>query len=88
VAIFVHGCFWHRHSECKYATVPKTNTAFWRDKFSKNEARDAEAVRNLRRMKYRVFTIWDCQLRTTASFSRIASRMRSIFSQDRTKSYK
>lgn len=40
-AIFVHGCFWHRHVGCKVATTPKSNTEFWVDKFGRNTARDA-----------------------------------------------
>ncbi len=61
-AVFVHGCFWHRHAGCKYATTPKTNMAFWEEKFAKNVARDKRAARALRRDSWRVFTIWECQL--------------------------
>src|SRR5215469_18335167 len=60
-AIFVHGCFWHRHTGCKRATVPKTNEDFWRDKFSTNRLRDAHAIRELRRLGFRVSLIWECQ---------------------------
>jgi DNA mismatch endonuclease (patch repair protein) len=60
-AIFVHGCFWHRHTGCKLATMPKTNETFWRDKFANNRIRDARAIRNLRGIGFRVCLIWQCQ---------------------------
>jgi DNA mismatch endonuclease (patch repair protein) len=60
-AIFVHGCFWHRHTGCKRATVPKTNEDFWRDKFLTNRVRDARAIRDLRRFGFRVSLVWECQ---------------------------
>lgn len=60
-AIFVHGCFWHQHTGCKRATVPKTNEDFWRDKFLTNRLRDARAIRELRRFGFRVSLIWECQ---------------------------
>ena len=60
-AIFVHGCFWHRHSGCVRATVPKTNEAFWREKFRANRARDARAIRALRSGGFRVALIWECR---------------------------
>jgi DNA mismatch endonuclease (patch repair protein) len=61
-AIFVHGCFWHAHRGCPKATVPKRNTAFWEAKFAANRARDARAVRELRRLDYSVLVVWECEL--------------------------
>ena len=60
-AIFVHGCFWHRHTGCVRATVPKTNEMFWRDKFAANRRRDAQAIRELRRLGFRVAIVWECE---------------------------
>ena len=48
-AVFVHGCFWHRHQVCNIATTPKTNTAFWQEKFDRNVARDRRVIMNSRR---------------------------------------
>lgn len=79
IAIFVHGCFWHRHIGCAYSTTPKTNIAFWRDKFEKNRARDATKVQELRSMRYRVVTIWACQLTTSRGLRGIARRLVRIF---------
>lgn len=61
-AVFVQGCFWHRHTGCRRATVPKANRAFWEAKFARNRARDATAVKALRRMGFRVALIWECEL--------------------------
>jgi DNA mismatch endonuclease, patch repair protein len=62
-AIFVHGCFWHRHEGCLYATVPKSNAAFWQDKFTRNKDRDRRAIHDLRDLGWRVAVVWECTLR-------------------------
>jgi DNA mismatch endonuclease (patch repair protein) len=62
-AIFVHGCFWHRHPACVKTTTPKTRVAFWTDKFAKNVARDARKARALRKLGWHVMTVWECQCR-------------------------
>jgi DNA mismatch endonuclease (patch repair protein) len=62
-AIYVHGCFWHHHTGCKHATVPKANEAFWRNKFATNRRRDARALRILRREGFRVVVVWECETR-------------------------
>lgn len=64
--IFVHGCFWHRHEGCRYATTPKANGEFWARKFEGNVARDARHVEELRRQGWRVAVVWECALRHTA----------------------
>ena len=61
-AIFVHGCYWHRHAGCRYATTPKSNAAFWTEKFGRNVERDARAVSALGDAGWRVATIWECGL--------------------------
>jgi DNA mismatch endonuclease (patch repair protein) len=61
-AVFVHGCFWHRHTSCSRATVPKVNRAFWVEKFARNRMRDAAAIRLLRRGGWRVAVVWECEL--------------------------
>lgn len=60
-AIFVNGCYWHHHTTCKKATVPKRNADFWIDKFRTNRARDARAIQNLRRDGYQVAIVWECE---------------------------
>ena len=64
--IFVHGCFWHQHEGCRYATTPKANGEFWARKFEGNVARDARHVEELRRQGWRVAVVWECALRHAA----------------------
>jgi DNA mismatch endonuclease (patch repair protein) len=66
LCVFVHGCFWHRHPECPKATTPKSHVAFWRAKFERNVARDAEVARGLRAAGWRVTVIWECRTRDNA----------------------
>ncbi|WP_260833897.1 very short patch repair endonuclease [Sphingopyxis sp. P1IMeth2] len=63
-AIFVHGCFWHRHEGCKVATTPKSNTQFWVEKFDRNIRRDAAAIEQLEAAGWRVLIAWECDLVT------------------------
>lgn len=62
VALFVHGCFWHRHKACRFTTTPGTRPEFWQEKFRKNVARDRRAAALLRSGGWRVFTIWECEV--------------------------
>lgn len=60
--VFVHGCFWHNHSPCKSFKTPKSNTAYWADKFKKNVARDSQAKQALETLGWRVLVVWECEL--------------------------
>ena len=60
VAIFVNGCFWHRHQGCAYASVPATRPEFWAAKFSGNVARDQRKTAALVGSGWRVITVWEC----------------------------
>jgi DNA mismatch endonuclease (patch repair protein) len=60
IAIFVHGCFWHDHRGCPYATLPKRNAEFWAAKIASNKARDRRKAYSLRRAGFRVITVWSC----------------------------
>ena len=61
--IFVHGCFWHGHENCKAATLPKTNTDFWKKKILENIARDQKNIETLREEGWNVITIWQCEIK-------------------------
>jgi len=61
-AIFVHGCFWHRHEGCRNATTPSTRTDFWEDKFAGTVERDRRAAEALAALGWTVVTIWECEL--------------------------
>lgn len=76
--IFVNGCFWHGHRGCRYYTVPKSNTAFWRDKVSRNRERDALNIQDLESLSWCVITVWECALkpkRLAATMSRVTSEL-------------
>ncbi len=62
VAIFVHGCYWHRH-DCGRAFLPKTNSDFWHSKFLRNIQRDEENCRLLASMGWKVLILWECEIR-------------------------
>ncbi|MBS7847388.1 DNA mismatch endonuclease Vsr [Pseudomonas fluorescens] len=62
--IFVHGCFWHKHDNCRYATTPKSRQDFWESKLSKNAERDAKASEALQHLGWTVLIVWECQLRS------------------------
>lgn len=62
-AIQVHGCFWHRHSGCRFATVPASNAEFWMNKFAANVERDARKLDELMKLGWRVAVVWECGLR-------------------------
>lgn len=64
IAIFVHGCFWHRHGNCRYTRCPKTNVAFWEEKFEKNIKRDQRQYELLNEQGWRVFVVWECQIKS------------------------
>jgi DNA mismatch endonuclease, patch repair protein len=62
-AIFVHGCFWHRHEGCKLATLPKTRTKFWSDKLDGNRRRDGRNLELLRVLGWEALVVWQCETR-------------------------
>jgi len=72
--VFVHGCFWHRHANCRHATTPSTNIKFWQTKFDANVARDKRVTRQLRKGGWRVFVVWACRI----SEGRMQSLSRAI----------
>ena len=67
VAIMVNGCFWHGHKGCRYATRPKSNVEFWEAKIARNRHRDEVTAAHLEALGWHVVTIWECELRGTAS---------------------
>jgi DNA mismatch endonuclease (patch repair protein) len=62
-AIFVHGCFWHRHEGCKYASMPKSRVGFWEKKFEANQKRDCIVQAELQEKGFRYIIIWECTIR-------------------------
>ncbi|MCG6116239.1 MAG: DNA mismatch endonuclease Vsr [Mesorhizobium sp.] len=68
-AIFVHGCFWHRHSDCSKATLPKTRAEFWTQKFDRNVERDQDVERRLSDMGWESLVVWECETRALDALS-------------------
>ena len=75
-ALFVHGCFWHRHAGCSYSTTPTTRAQYWADKFKKNVERDKKVQRALRAKGWKVEVIWECQ---TRSSTEATNRLKAMF---------
>ena len=82
--VFVHGCFWHRHPGCRFATVPKNNAEFWEKKFAANEMRDQSALARLHDLEWRVAVVWECAIRASPQGTalRLSSWLRSGQSGD------
>ena len=76
-ALFVHGCFWHRHPGCRRASNPETNVERWKVKFERNIARDRRARSALEASGWRVETIWECELKDSRT---LATRLAEMFS--------
>lgn len=62
--IFINGCFWHGHENCKYFVLPKTRTKWWSDKINATRSRDLEKVNELQLLGWNVKVIWECELKT------------------------
>ena len=75
--MFVHGCFWHRHKDCKYSTTPKTRREFWENKFKANLKRDLEIQEKIKNLDWRSVVIWECE---TKNFDNLRERIINIFS--------
>lgn len=73
--VFVNGCFWHRHKGCRFAYTPKSNRTFWIRKLARNVERDARQKRQLMRLGWRVFVVWECQ---ASSPARLESLYKSL----------
>ena len=73
--VFVHGCFWHHHQNCKRSKLPATRRAFWEKKITDNVKRDRSQASRLRGEGWRVLTVWECQLRQAATKDKVLGRL-------------
>lgn len=83
--IFVNGCFWHGHEDCRYFVVPKTRTEFWQNKVKRNKERDVEVQHELAKMGWHSLTIWECELKPNkreATLEALLYTLNRIFLQD------
>jgi DNA mismatch endonuclease (patch repair protein) len=74
LAVFVHGCFWHRHPNCRRATMPTTNVAKWAEKFERNGLRDARSIAELEAIGWSVLVIWECETRSEKTVADLLAR--------------
>lgn len=77
VAVFVHGCFWHRHQGCRLAKMPATRPEFWKAKLEANVARDRRAVEKLQALGWRVLWVWECSTRDAEAAAGLQAAMSS-----------
>lgn len=77
VAVFVHGCFWHRHEGCRHATTPSSRQDYWIPKFQRNVVRDRAAIVKLEATGWHPVVIWECETRT----SRLAAIGRDLLAR-------
>ena len=77
--IFVHGCFWHGHTNCKYFVVPKTRTKWWMNKIAANKANDEKVVKALKKEGWKVITVWECRLKPAKVEKALSSLLKKIF---------
>lgn len=76
--IFINGCFWHGHKNCKYFVIPKTRTKWWLNKIEGNRLNDKRNNQELRKTGWKVITLWECQLKPKKIFKTL-SKLESIF---------
>lgn len=73
--IFVNGCFWHGHDNCKYFRLPKSNIAFWKDKIERNIARDTRTDTQLKSLGWRVIRVWECDIKTITECEKFLAKL-------------
>lgn len=83
LAIFVHGCFWHRHEGCRRCTTPKTNQDFWLAKFERNVCRDRDSIQRLQQEGWRVEVIWECEATKPELLASFADRISLMMTRGR-----
>lgn len=76
--IFVHGCFWHGHEECKHATIPKTRTMWWKNKIMKNRDNDRKSIEELKSSGWNVKIIWTCELQPVNNVQTLSSLLNCL----------
>ena len=76
--IFVHGCFWHGHKNCKYFVIPKTNTEWWMNKIHKNVNNDRKNKKKLTKLGWRVIEVWECELKSNKKDKTLSNLFKNI----------
>ncbi|MGI9055194.1 MAG: very short patch repair endonuclease [Pyrinomonadaceae bacterium] len=74
-AIFVHGCFWHGHQNCKKSALPQTNYEFWKSKIQGNTERDKSNQKQLKKLGWKVIVVWQCRIKNRELFEKTMKRV-------------
>jgi len=78
IAIQVQGCFWHKHKNCKYFVIPKTNTEWWMNKIHKNVNNDRKNKKKLTKLGWRVIEVWECELKSNKKDKTLSNLFKNI----------
>ena len=81
MVVFVHGCFWHGHENCKYAEIPKTRSDFWLAKIKQNKLRDMNNIKKLENEGWKLFIIYGCELKNDKKQTILENLLNNIRSQ-------
>ena len=81
IVVFINGCFWHQHENCKYAVLPETNKEFWKEKLVGNKQRDEEKMKQLKLLGWRVIVVWTCELKPKVRQARVERLCEEIISE-------
>lgn len=81
--IFVHGCFWHGHANCKYFVIPKTRTEWWLNKINRNKEKDIENKEKLKKEKWKIIIIFECELKGHQKDKRLQKLILELIKQQK-----
>lgn len=76
--IFIHGCFWHGHKECKYFKLPQTRSEWWADKINKNVINDVKALNSLATSGWKILIVWECELKKSKIENTLNNLLKNI----------
>ena len=76
--VFIHGCFWHGHANCKYYVVPKTRTEWWLNKINTNKDNDTKAIKALKKEGWKIIIIWECNLKPAKIEKTLAALLKKV----------
>lgn len=80
LALFIHGCFWHQHENCKHSVLPKSRPEFWLPKLKRNKERDTENIAKLQQIGWQTMTVWECE---TRSPEELANKLKNAIGEPR-----
>ena len=76
--IFIHGCFWHGHKDCRYFVIPKTRTEWWLNKINSNIANDTRSAKALKKSGWKIIHLWECNLKPIKAERALLSLLKKL----------